>query len=178
MRIDSAANPTLNCTFSSIELDILFCDLPLRSVDHYTLKSSLERLDHDDILAGIDEPSARAVNAVRVALTLKQLVPDFERFRTVLRFVKCWGKRRGIYSNICGYCGGVTWAICVAKICLLYPNYCEAHLIVRFFIDMALWDWEGQAVGGFSSTVVGGAGGRRFFRSVCFLVSRYGRDCW
>ena len=38
-------------------------------------------------------------------------------FRETLQFVKLWAKNKGIYNNMMGYLGGISWAILVAKIC-------------------------------------------------------------
>lgn len=41
-----------------------------------------------------------------------------------------------------GYFGGISLAIMVAKICQLYPNYCPAKLIERFFFTYQLFPWN------------------------------------
>ena len=46
---------------------------------------------------------------------------------------------RAIYSDVCGFLGGVGWAILVAKICQLYPNVSAGAIVDRFFIIMHQW---------------------------------------
>ena len=38
-------------------------------------------------------------------------MPDVQRFQTVLRLVKLWARRKGIYGNMLGFLGGASWAI-------------------------------------------------------------------
>ena len=71
----------------------------------------------DSMLVGLDEPSVRSLNGVRVVQFLLDIIPDKTNFRVVLRAVKQWAVVHGLYSNVLGFLGGINWAILVAWIC-------------------------------------------------------------
>jgi poly(A) polymerase len=70
-----------------------------------------------------------------------RLVPNYESFLPVVRFVRLWAKRRGIYGNKWGYLGGVNCNILVAFVCQLYPKASPSKLLASFFKVMKTWGW-------------------------------------
>lgn len=54
-------------------------------------------------------------------------------------FILCL--EHGIYSNVLGYLGGVSWAMLVARTCQLYPNAAPATLVHKFFLIFSKWQW-------------------------------------
>lgn len=53
----------------------------------------------------------------------------------------CFLLEHGIYSNVLGYLGGVSWAMLVARTCQLYPNAAAATLVQKIFLVFSKWEW-------------------------------------
>eukprot|EP00929_Paragymnodinium_shiwhaense_P063843 TRINITY_DN31946_c0_g1_i2.p1 TRINITY_DN31946_c0_g1~~TRINITY_DN31946_c0_g1_i2.p1 ORF type:complete len:564 (+),score=131.47 TRINITY_DN31946_c0_g1_i2:69-1760(+) len=80
--------------------------------------------------------------AREVSLRLLEAVPSQDDFRVLLRFVRHWAKRRGIFGNELGFLGGVAWAIACARVCQMYQGEPTESLYARFFETLATWDWR------------------------------------
>lgn len=53
----------------------------------------------------------------------------------------CFFPEQGVYSNMFGYFGGVTWTMLLARVCQMYPNAVGATLVQKFFLEIAFWSW-------------------------------------
>ncbi|GAW81775.1 poly(A) polymerase PAP [Plasmodium gonderi] len=129
--------PIIQFMYDDVDIDLLLATLPYR-----TLKDCYYSLDNDYILKNLDEVTVRSLNGIRVADLILSSVPNKEHFRNTLRFIKLWAKNRGIYSNILGFLGGISWALLTAKVCQLYPNYNVSQLICKFFRVYSIWNWK------------------------------------
>ncbi|KAM9847719.1 poly(A) polymerase gamma isoform 2-T2 [Aulostomus maculatus] len=133
--VEDAFVPVIKFTFDGIEIDLLFARLALQSIpDNLDLRG-------DSILRNLDIRCIRSLNGCRVTDEILYLVPNKENFRLTLRAIKLWAKRRGIYSNMLGFLGGVSWAMLVARTCQLYPNAVAATLVHKFFLVFSKWEW-------------------------------------
>ncbi|PRP78954.1 poly polymerase [Planoprotostelium fungivorum] len=133
--VQDANVPVINMRFGGVEIDLLYARLA-----HQNIPEELDLLDHNN-LRNIDEKSVLSLNGCRVTDQILKLVPNIPNFRTALRCIKLWAKKRGIYSNVLGYLGGISWALLMARICQLYPNACPSHLVSRFFRVYDQWKW-------------------------------------
>lgn len=133
--VPKAFVPIIKCTFAGIDIDLLFARLALP-----TIPDDLELKD-DNLLRNLDERCVRSLGGSRVTDEMLRLVPDVPVFREALRTIKLWAQQRAIYGNVMGFCGGVAWAMLVARICQLYPKGCVGSIISRFFIIMHQWQW-------------------------------------
>ncbi|XP_077521971.1 poly(A) polymerase hiiragi isoform X5 [Amblyomma americanum] len=133
--VEEAFVPVIKMTFDGIELDMLFARLALKDIPEN------QDLRDVNILKNLDHKCVRSLNGCRVTDEILHLVPNRETFRLSLRAIKLWAKRHGVYSNVLGYLGGVSWAMLVARTCQLYPNAAAATLVHKFFLVFSQWPW-------------------------------------
>ncbi|KAI9304691.1 Poly(A) polymerase [Cunninghamella echinulata] len=127
--------PVIKFVFDGILIDLICTILPTATV------SENFNVNNIDYLGYMDETCIRSLNGIRVGEDILSLVPNVETFRISLRCIKLWATKRGIYSNVLGFLGGVSWAILVARVCQLYPNACASTVISKFFGIIADWSW-------------------------------------
>uniref|UniRef100_A0A8C9FFV2 polynucleotide adenylyltransferase n=1 Tax=Pavo cristatus TaxID=9049 RepID=A0A8C9FFV2_PAVCR len=114
-------------------IDLVFARLPVQ-----TVSDNLDLRD-DSRLRSLDIRCIRSLNGCRVTDEILHLVPNKENFQLTLRAIKLWAKRRGIYSNMLGFLGGVSWAMLVARTCQLHPNALASTLVNKFFLIFSKW---------------------------------------
>ncbi|XP_053102860.1 poly(A) polymerase gamma isoform X2 [Hemicordylus capensis] len=133
--VEDAYVPVIKFEFDGIEIDLVFARLAVQ-----TISDNLDLRD-DSHLRSLDIRCIRSLNGCRVTDEILHLVPNKENFRLTLRAIKLWAKRRGIYSNVLGFLGGVSWAMLVARTCQLFPNALASTLVHKFFEFFSTWAW-------------------------------------
>jgi len=135
--LSTAFVPVVKFKYRGMEVDLTAACLNIQSIPIDNL--FLSQFPTEEL----DPRCLRSLNGYRATIAMEQLVPDVKRFRLLLRFVKAWAKRRGLYGNIVGFLGGASWAILVAKVCQLeaVSSGPIAHLIFLFFEEMSCWPW-------------------------------------
>ena len=133
--------PVITFRFMGIEFDLLYAQMS-SSLGGGLGGASFNIYD-DQLLRSLDAKTVLSLNGARVTDMVLSLMPDttVPAFRLALVFVKLWAKQRGIYSNVHGYLGGVSWAILTAQVCQLYPNAAASTLIEKFFALYKQWRW-------------------------------------
>ena len=135
LSVPEAYTPVVKFNYKNQPVDMIFVSLPVLS-----LSNEINLLDNSH-LKDQDEKGVRSLNGVRVAQYLVDSVPKLSVFRSALRAIKFWGRRRGIYSNVLGFLGGINFALLVAFICQLHPHACAASIVQRFFKIYCHWQW-------------------------------------
>ena len=62
-----------------------------------------EKFLHSAAMSQLDPQCLRSLNGYRATAEILELVPDIPNFQIVLRAVKLWAKKNGIYENILGF---------------------------------------------------------------------------
>ncbi|KAH8487345.1 hypothetical protein H0E87_026056 [Populus deltoides] len=131
--VPDAHVPVMRFKFKGVSIDLLYAKLSLWVIPEMFHKTSM--------LHNADEQTVRSLNGCRVTDQILRLVPNIQNFRTTLRCMRFWAKRRGVYSNVSGFLGGINWALLVARICQLFPNALPNMLVSRFFRVYTQWRW-------------------------------------
>ncbi|XP_071685793.1 nuclear poly(A) polymerase 1-like isoform X1 [Rutidosis leptorrhynchoides] len=133
--VPDAHVPVMNFKLNGVSIDLLYAKISL-----WVIPEDLD-ISQDSILQNADEQTVRSLNGCRVTDQILRLVPNIQSFRTTLRCMRFWATRRGVYSNVTGFLGGINWALLVARICQLYPNALPNMLVSRFFRVYTQWRW-------------------------------------
>ncbi|XP_042406611.1 nuclear poly(A) polymerase 3-like [Zingiber officinale] len=133
--VKSAKVPLMRFKFNGISIDFPYARLYVVSAPE-----CLNIFD-PSILAKIDETSWRSLSGVRANNRILQLVPNLKNFQSLLRCVKLWAKRRGVYSHLFGFFGGIHLAILAAYVCQKYQHASISALLCLFFETFSKWPW-------------------------------------
>ncbi|TYI38975.1 hypothetical protein ES332_A02G067200v1 [Gossypium tomentosum] len=130
--VKDAKVPLMRFEFDGISIDLPFVQLKVLAVP--------ENLDilNPVFLRDIDETGWKSLSGVLANTRICRLVPDLE---SMLRCVKFWAKRRGVYGNLNGFLGGIHLAILAAFVCQCDPHAGLSALILHFFKTFAFWPW-------------------------------------
>ncbi|KAM0005636.1 putative polynucleotide adenylyltransferase [Helianthus debilis subsp. tardiflorus] len=133
--VKDAKVPLMRFKFEGISVDLPYAQLQVTTVpENVDILNPL-------FLNGIDETSWKSLSGVRANNSILQLVPDVKIFQQLLRCVKLWAKRRGLYGNLFGLLGGVHLAVLTAFVCQRNPKVSLAGLVSIFFKTFASWPW-------------------------------------
>ncbi|KAG0646787.1 Poly(A) polymerase pla1 [Hyphodiscus hymeniophilus] len=134
--VPGARVPLIGFEYSGITIDLVYSRIESLSV----IPDNLSLLDNN-LLRELEIPDIDSLNGNRVTDEMLELVPQPAVFKTALRAVKLWAQRRAIYANIVGFCGGVAWAMCLARVCQLFPKATSSTMVLKFFRVIGDWNW-------------------------------------
>ncbi|KAG1371385.1 nuclear poly(A) polymerase 3 [Cocos nucifera] len=132
--VKSAKVPLMRFKFNGISIDFPYAQLQATSVPQ-----DVDIFDESLVVA--DDTSWRSLSGVRVNTRIVQLVPNLKNFQSMLRCIKLWARRRGVYSHLLGFFGGIHLAVLAAYVCQRHPN-ASLNVLIAIFFDIFLhWPW-------------------------------------
>ncbi|EGR30046.1 poly polymerase, putative [Ichthyophthirius multifiliis] len=129
--------PIISFIYNDQDIDISFAQFKLN-----ILPENIEGEIPEELLEDMTEKDVDSLNGRRCNQSIINSVKDQEKFKNTLKFIKLWAKSKGVYNNMLGFLGGISWAILVAKICQMFPNYEVNQLINEFFYYYTHWDFS------------------------------------
>nr|GMD89261.1 nuclear poly(A) polymerase 3 [Ipomoea batatas] len=131
--IKDAKVPLMRFKFDGIPIDLPYAQLKVVSIP--------ENVDvfNPFFMRNIDESSWRSLSGIRANRSIMYLLPNIELFQSLLRCIKLWAKRRGLYGNLVGFFGGIHLAVLSAFICQKHPTASLSTLVSIFFKTFAFW---------------------------------------
>uniref|UniRef100_A0A8C0EQQ8 polynucleotide adenylyltransferase n=1 Tax=Bubo bubo TaxID=30461 RepID=A0A8C0EQQ8_BUBBB len=121
--------PVVKFECDGVEIDLVFARPSVQTVsDNLGLRGDWHLRSLDELLY---------FNFfLRVADEMLHLVPNEKNFQLTLCPIKLWAKRHGIYSNLLGFLGGVSWMMLVARTCPLYSSALASALHTFFLVPI------------------------------------------
>ncbi|GMI44974.1 hypothetical protein TrCOL_g8743 [Triparma columacea] len=149
--LGSAFTPVIKFNVNGVDVDMVYAQLDGTGESGKEVEGIYES---DGFGKGMDDKGVRSVNGVRVTKAILRTAGGGrgggeeeegedrkEVFRVVLRAVKEWGRRRGVYGNILGFLGGINWAILTAFAVQRYPKKGPSEVLEGFFNIWSEWKW-------------------------------------
>lgn len=135
--ITAARVPLIKFNVLGIAVDLLF----VVAAPNATIKNDKARITElllNDSLHFVHD-TRNSSTGVATAAELLNAVPHKQQFHDLLRCVKVWAQRRGVYSNLYSYIPGVALAVMAARVCQLVPTRSSTELLRAFFEQLMRW---------------------------------------
>ncbi|OHT08193.1 poly(A) polymerase [Tritrichomonas foetus] len=134
-KIELAHVPLLKFYMFNIRVDLSYAIFDTDNIDQ-----NLDVLD-DTSIDRMDQSSLVSFNGVRTTTLITKLVPDMILYRSVVRLLKMWAKKRILTGNVFGYFGGINLSLIAAYVCQKTTQKIPSRVILDVFTELGQWNW-------------------------------------